>query len=377
MEKSLLWINPTEGIADFAVMENTLRELERKGVSSIVICSDRFKVDHLVSPLTEIVSIRHSKIPFLSTLIQNRRFYRAICEISKIGFPGNIMVDWRVFPAYYRASRKIKHKRGSKLILEDRSPPSGSSIKSKLQWKLYDWCWNKASKNVDFANVLVPELERFVKERFSNLGNLNFIITPSGVDTDRFRPAENSDSYPELVRIVYHGALDKGRGLSRILELKSELSEEGIRSKITIVGDGDLSPFFQNISKNDEEVVFLGRLESSELPKVVAESDYGILPLPDALEWRVGSPLKVMEFAASGLKCLTTDVKGTSPFSEESWICRADRFSPIEEWKEAVISDFSDSERVNREKVEARKYAEEKMTWEAALSDLISLVMEG
>ena len=374
MNRLLLWINPTEGIADFAVMENTLRELERKGIASIVVCTDRFKVDHLISPLTEIIAIKHSRLPFLSTLIQNRRIYKKILEISKVGFPDNIMVDWRCFPAYFRASRKIRKSDPSRLIFEDRSPPSGSSIKSKLQWRLYDWCWDRASKNADFANVLVPELERFVKERFPNLGDLEFIITPSGVDTDRFCPAENYDSHHELVRIVYHGALDKGRGLSRILQLKSELSNAGIKCKITIVGDGELSPFFRNISKNDDEFEFLGRLESSELPKVVAESDYGILPLPDALEWRVGSPLKVMEFAASGLKCLTTDVKGTLPFSEESWICRADRFSPIEEWKELVISDFSDPERVNGEKAEARKYAEEKMTWEAALSDLISLV---
>ena len=376
MEKLLLWMNPTEGIADFAVMENTLRELERNEIGSIVICSDRFEVSHLFSPLTEIITVKHSSIPFLTSFIQNRRILRALTRLSDRGFPKFIMVDWRTFPAYNRGINKLHYLGKSKLIFEDRSPPAGNSIKSKLQWKLYDWCWKRGAKRADVANVLVPELERFVKERFPDIEDLDFIITPSGVDTDRFRPRENIEFNAEFPSFVYHGALDKGRGLTRILGLKEELENAGVRGKFTIVGDGDLADFFRRVSEDDPDIIFLGRLESSELPMVVANSDYGILPLPDALEWRVGSPLKVMEFAASGLKCLTTDVKGTLPFSGESWILRADKHSPIEEWRDLILSDLSEPERVSKERSEARKFSEERMTWGSALRDLLSFIME-
>ena len=142
------------------------------------------------------------------------------------------------------------------------------------------------------------------------------------------------------------------------------------------MGDGELSKRFEILSNERVEFDFLGRLESGDLPRKVSENVYGILPLPDALEWNLGSPLKVMEFAASGLKCLTTDVDGTSPFEGQPWICRADKADPVESWFATIIDDQRNPEKVSSERIAARAYAEKNLTWESALKGLVKYIQE-
>ena len=80
---------------------------------------------------------------------------------------------------------------------------------------------------------------------------------------------------------------------------------EGLTTReinITILGEGQERQFFQKSSERLSWLKFLGKLDFEYVPEIVAGNDFGILPLPDKLPWRVGSPLKIMEFASSGVE---------------------------------------------------------------------------
>lgn len=373
-----MWLDLTEGIGDEAVFVNTIKALEDHGINSILVNSGDVDFEIHRSRRTKILSFPRSKIPFLNTLISNYRASKILAKISVDEIPNFIMVNWKLLPGFLRARRKRRADfEKCEVIIEDRSPPVGKGIKTWLQWRFYDYSWKKSLDNTDGGNVLVPSLEEFVRDRYGIKDSFEFIHTPSGVDVNRFRPTGGESSFESGVKIVYHGALDSGRGLRRIMPLLEELEKRGVPSKATIVGDGPLSGEFQKISERNPKVEFLGRVSFEELPSIVADNHYGILPLPDSLEWNVGSPLKIMEFASSGLVCLTTDVAGTEPFSDKNWITRSDKYEPIHSWIDTIIEDYESEDEFQMKRVEAREFAISKLTWDMALESLLDLIMRG
>lgn len=374
MARDWMWMDLTEGIGDYTVLRNTIRVLEGSGISSLIVYSGNFEIEQLESELTEFRTFPRRGTPFLNTMMSNRRASRLLRNLDESEIPNLAMVNWKLLPGFLRARKKNPLLKRCKVIVEDRSPPVGRSLISRMQWLFYDYSWRKVAGQVDMANVLVPSLEDFIRKRHNVPSELPFIHTPSGVDVNNFRPSEKFEPLSGTVKIVYHGALDEGRGLERIPQLLECLESKGVSARATIIGDGPLSGKFQSLADSGQSIVFLGKLSADELPRAVSNHDYGILPLPDALEWNVGSPLKIMEFASSGLVCLTTDVQGTKPFHGQDWIRRANRYDPIAEWVSIIEEDSNNKEGFLPKRGKARKFALEGMTWDSALIGLIGLI---
>jgi glycosyltransferase involved in cell wall biosynthesis len=371
-----MWIDLTDGIGDQTVLTNTIKTMESKGIRSIILNNGDYNSEQFDIGLTRILSFPRSGVPFLNTIISNYRVRKILEKLNAEEIPKIVMVNWRLIPGFIRAKKSNPGLENCKLVIEDRSPPVGSGMKTRLQWRFYDYSWKMAIRHVDAVNVLVPSLEEFVRNRFRIKRDVEFFHTPSGVDIDMFRPLDSFSSFNEGARLVYHGALDPGRGLHRIPSLIEKLESKGVRCKATIIGDGGLSTEFRKISDQNRQIDFLGRIPSNELPGVVANHDYGILPLPDSLEWTLGSPLKSMEFASSGLASLTTDVKGTEPFEGQNWITRADKDDPLEEWVESILNDIDFTYEFNQKRIMARQFALDNMTWESAMESLVKQIKE-
>jgi glycosyltransferase involved in cell wall biosynthesis len=365
----------TEGIGDYTVLRNIIKNAEKSGISSLIVYSGDFDVRDFNSETTKIVTFPRRKIPLMNTLISNWEFSRIASRLGEDEIPKVAMINWKLIPGFLRATRRNQPLRRCKLIVEDRSPPVGNSISARLQWAFYSRSWRKASIKADLANVLVPSLEEFIRDRFEPPDKLPFIHTPSGVDIENFHPNHSYQAHSGTVKLVYHGALNEGRGLERIQELILQLRSHSVDAIVTIIGDGELSGSFRRLSEENEYVNFLGRLSSEQLPIAIASHDYGILPLPDALEWNVGSPLKIMEFAASGLVCLTTDVRGTEPFSGQRWISRADRHDPVGTWVSRIVQDSRDVPSFDEMREEARSFAISNLTWEESTKELMQYIL--
>ena len=314
--------------------------------------------------------VRRSTIPGLGGLSFNRSIKRALPRIVQKGNYDAILVEWPGALGVLRGLKKM-NQLGIKcppFLFEDRSPPASGTILGLLQWIHYDMSWKHVARMADSIEVLVPGLESFVRNRFGDLPKM--VHCPSGVDVNRFVP--EFTKLESKIRVVYHGRLDSNRGLERIEEFGKRIIELGYDIEITIFGRGPLARKFQKMSNRLNWLNFLGEVDFDEVPSIIAKNHLGILPLPDRLPWNVGSPLKLMEYASSGLPILATDVEGCIPFSEKDWVCLADNKDPINQWCNFVSLITENPEKYKSMAKKARTDAEMELTWDHAVVDLDS-----
>ncbi|MDP6735173.1 MAG: glycosyltransferase [Nitrospinaceae bacterium] len=311
---------------------------------------------------------KKSRFPLIGDLSFTISIIRRLNRILDNASYDVIMAEWAcsVGVAHVLKRRRRFGKSTPPWLFEDRSPPAHRTMIGKLHWLHYDIAWRKAAKNADLVQVLVPGLERFLRERFKDLPEM--IHCPSGVDLDRFQPKEAD--LGRQVRIVYHGTLEEGRGLRRIVDLGIRMEGEGMDFRILVFGVGKLAPYFEEMASRTSWLEFAGEVPYEEVPELLSNNDFGILPLPNRLVWNVGSPLKVMEFASSGLCTLTTDVDGTIPFSGQDWIDIAPSNDPVDSWLEYLKKSLDNRNAFPSRRTSARRFAEQNMTWDAAVADL-------
>jgi len=309
-----------------------------------------------------------SRISGLTGITFLRSVARSLNGIIDMGGYDAIVSEWQCALAVTSVMDK-RMKKGLKPIpwlFEDRSPPANSSLLGRLQWLLYDRAWNRAAHKANAIEVLVPGLEKFVRSRYGQLPRM--VHCPSGVDCDRFGPSETE--LDNTIRIVYHGTLDQERGLERIVDLGKALSKIGIAARIRVFGAGPESIKFDQWDEEYDWIEFLGNVQYDDVPSLLSENDFGILPLPDRLPWRVGSPLKIMEYSASGLCVLATDVDGTIPFRDQPWLVCASNNDPLNEWVEYIESTMRKRSDFPSLRKSARVYAENHLTWDKSVEEL-------
>ena len=308
-------------------------------------------------------TVKKSKIPGLGGISFNFSVARWIKKKLKNEKYDIILTEWHSALGVHYGLKS--HTNTPKVVFEDRSPPADPSLLGRLQWVHYDLSWRFSSRKSDLIEVLVPGLENFVRGRHKDLPSM--IHCPSGVDLSRFRPSKKASG---PTRIVYHGSLDDGRGLHRLEKFSDELARHNFNHRIIIIGKGPLGGDFNRLSLENNNFEYLGEVRFDELPGLISRCHFGILPLPDLLPWRVGSPLKLMECASAGLPVLATDVEGCMPYSGQSWLCLADRKDPVTNWTRYVKEHSIHDKEYGKISRLARKYAEENFSWDSAVKDL-------
>ena len=202
------------------------------------------------------IPVKSLKLPGMFNLTFNRNLSKILCNESILSEYDVILSEWQASLGVLRA-KKILELRESYFppwLFEDRSPPAHRTILSYFQWIQYRKAWINAANSSDAIEVLVPGLEKFVREKFQI--SKPMVHCPSGVDLDKFRISPNpSPNVP--IRLVYHGSLTRGRGLSRIIELGNEMDNSEIDFKITVFGVGPLSRLFEKYSKKKDWLDFL------------------------------------------------------------------------------------------------------------------------
>ena len=85
--------------------------------------------------------------------------------------------------------------------------------------------------------------------------------------------------------------------------------------KVIIVGSGNAVDQLRSLGAQID-----GPYSNTDVPSILSEADIGLLHLPNRPEWRGASPLKISEYAASGMCVISSDVSGLSEFRDEEWI---------------------------------------------------------
>jgi glycosyltransferase involved in cell wall biosynthesis len=276
--------------------------------------------------------------------------------------PSVALVDWRIANAIVPLLRK----RNIPWILIDRSPPADKGLLSILQWPSWKRSWKLAMKGNSSCGCVVSEAHRNFVIHKTGAHTESIVTLPAGVDLEQF---QSGDRFEKLT-LIYHGRLDRHRGVMALPMLLRKSQSLGIDAELILVGEGDAFSGLQAIAENDASIKLKPSLPQKELAKLLSHCHVGLLPMPERKVWTIASPLKRSEYAASGLLIFGIDHAGHRFTTDEElgWM----NLVPQDEFHDAGgkwlahVQD-SDFEALSRK---SRMFAEKNLAWERTVEAL-------
>ncbi|WP_424363022.1 glycosyltransferase [Methylocystis parvus] len=136
------------------------------------------------------------------------------------------------------------------------------------------------------------------------------LVQSNGVEIARFDPADRQGGGP--VQFAFIGYLGAHKGVDLLIELVERLlADPGLngRWRLVIAGDGHLRAAISRLAEetpNRDYVNFFGKLDTSEIPTLLAASDVVMLPSV----WPENEPVVMLEAIAAGRAQLASRIGG-------------------------------------------------------------------
>ena len=323
--------------------------LAKKGIELTV-----YSPGELLSEDFNHVSIKRSRIKGLQTISVIRGITN---HLSNINTMDCVLVDWKL--------SRILSKLTPRWVLIDRGPPADNNLMSKFQWRSWKRGWKMAEKGC----VVSAQHQQFVEDRVEQQGR-KITVLPACVDTSLFNILERRGP----IRLVYHGRMDRHRGIDTVLRLFKSLENKNGEFELYLHGKG---PMYEKIrSQAIDNVTVTGRLERAEVAKRLATYDIGLLPMPPRTIWKLASPLKRAEYLGSGLCVLGIDHEGHRlPDRSPATFMKLYPQSEFLEQAQAWLSGLK-RQALTKEQRESRKYAEQRLQWSQSVDALFEIIRE-
>ncbi len=165
-------------------------------------------------------------------------------------------------------------------------------------------------RTLDHAGALLIGGESFLEEVGERLGTARsrFTVVPGAVDTARFHPAAGERA-PGPLRILYHGRVDRRKGVLDFIEALHRLDRPELAWRATISGIGpDLEPARALAAERglgQDRLSFLGYVAYDAAPEVYRAHDLFASPT-----YSEGFSNTILEAMASGLPVLSCRAVG-------------------------------------------------------------------
>lgn len=141
-------------------------------------------------------------------------------------------------------------------------------------------------------------------------------VIGSGYDDSVFRRIPHRETYTDR-RLIYAGKLSGKKGVMSLLRCLRYLKEEPDQLEIWLAGGYGNHQEYEEIRRLAEEapypVVFLGRLEQTQLAERMNQAHVFVLP-----SFYEGLPLVVIEALACGLQVVCSDLPGVKPWLDSN-----------------------------------------------------------
>ena len=123
-------------------------------------------------------------------------------------------------------------------------------------------------------------------------------IVPGAVDTERFRPAGANGTDGRALRLLYHGRVDRRKGILDLLEALDRMREP---ARLTVSGIGPDLDAARERAAGDGRVRFTGYAGYDEAPEVYRHGEVFVSPT-----YAEGFSNTILEAMASGLPVVST-----------------------------------------------------------------------
>lgn len=161
---------------------------------------------------------------------------------------------------------------------------------------------------IEHANALLIGCESFAAEVVERLGvdRARFTIVPGAVDVARFRPAQPPGSAASRPRLLYHGRVDRRKGVLDFLAALRLLRDDDVAFSAVVSGIGPDHDAAQALARElGLDVRFTGHAAYADAPAVYALGDIFVSPT-----YAEGFSNTILEAMASGLPCVSCHAVG-------------------------------------------------------------------
>jgi glycosyltransferase involved in cell wall biosynthesis len=203
----------------------------------------------------------------------------------------------------------------------------------------------------------------------------NLCILMAGVNLSNFISKANDERLSGL-NLVYHGRIDRNRGIMNLPLILEKLLRHDIDAKMHFIGDGDVYHLLENISKTEPNLILHGKIKHEELPQEICNYQIGLLPMPPISAWTIASPLKRSEYLASGLAVLGVDHPGhhlPCGKSNTEWYALVDQESFVSDAVAQIIK-WNEKGHFTDMGLKSRTYAEKNLDWNITVNSLTSWI---
>ena len=278
-----------------------------------------------------------------------------------------ILIDW---PLASVLGRFLSKRDNHRLVLMDRSPPADATFLAKLQWRGWARAWSMLGQGLFSEGLVVSKAHQnyVVNQIGVNINNVHCI--PAGVHLGEFQIAPTWQGGPW--KFVYHGRLDKHRGVLALPMLMRILTNKGFDVHLTLIGDGDVLGVLQEMAKNEPLLSVVSQVPREQIPSLLEKQHIGLLPMPQSRVWSLASPLKRSEYLAAGLLVYGIEHSGHQiDGASETWF----NLSSQKDFHEQAGQWIGELSQLTKETLEkrsllARSYAEKHCSWEASVGAL-------
>jgi glycosyltransferase involved in cell wall biosynthesis len=208
----------------------------------------------------------------------------------------------------------------TRVILDIRSTPVAAFGFRGFLYKLqFNISVQLAKKLFDGITIITPTMKEEVCNAF-NIDSKSIGLWSDAASTELFTYEKNIAYGFELreklglsnkFTLFYHGSIGKSRGIVECIEAVAILKKKYPDVVLFILGGGRDIGLLKNAIREfgvEDAVVMHGAVNYEDVPKYIAMSDIGLVPLPDIPDWRNQCPLKLLEYLAMKRTVILTDI---------------------------------------------------------------------
>jgi len=269
-----------------------------------------------------------------------------------------------------------------KVILDIRSPPLAIA---GLRGKFITFCYNVsiclAKALFDGITIMTPLMRKEICEKFSI--DPNFVgVWANAASISLFRPEKFSRHGMELRKkfglsdkfvVFYHGEFSRNRSIIETVDAISITKGKYSNIVLFLLGKGPLTPNLKQMIREKEiqsNVILHDAVDYTDVPKYIAMSNVGVVPLPNSPYWRYQCPTKLLEYLAMKKTVIVTDIPAHREIiGNEKCGIYISSTAPIEIAR-AIMYAYDNKEKLNEWAESGREIIIKEYNWEKVARDL-------